>query len=73
MKNNKINLVVAVLYFVGSISFILSAVFHTVMLSKGLFSVAGLCLLMSSVAYLFIYVKNNRNEKDNSKKAESLE
>lgn len=71
MKNNKLNLVVAILYLVGGISFIYSAVVHTTTLSKGLFSVAGLCLLISSIAYFFTYMK--KSEKDNSKNVEPLE
>ena len=73
MKNNKFNLVFAVLYLVGGSSFILSAIFHTVTLSKGLFSVAGLCLLINSITSFITYVRNKKSEKHTSRHAESLE
>lgn len=63
MKNNKLNLVCAVLYMVASICFILAAVLHTAIQSKVLLGVAALCMLIGSIGFFITYIKNAKSEK----------
>ena len=63
MKNNKWNLVCAILYMSASICFILAATFNTVALAKGPFFVAGLCMLIGSIGFFSSYVKNKKSDK----------
>lgn len=63
MKNNKLNLVCAILYMIGSICFILAAVFHTKTQSIALSCVTGLFMLIGSIGFFSIYVKNKKSEK----------
>ena len=73
MKNNKLNLVCAILYMISSICFMLAAVFHTATQSKVLSCVAGLFMLIGSIGFFSRYVKNKKSEKNIGKDAESLE
>ena len=57
MKNNKLNLVCAILYLVSGICFILAAVFHTAVQSKILSCVAGLFMLIGSIGFFITYVR----------------
>ena len=64
MKNNKWYLISAILGMVTSVLFILAGAFNTITLAKGLFYVAGVCLLISSSGFYYTYVKNKISEKD---------
>ena len=72
MKNNKINLVCAILYMTASLCFIFAAVFHTETATNVLSCVAGISMLISSIGFFYTYVKNKKSEKI-SKDTESLE
>ena len=63
MKSNKWNLVSAILGMLSSAIFIVAAAFNTLMLAKGLFCVAGLCMLISSIGFFYSYFKNKKSQK----------
>lgn len=69
MKSNKWNFVIAIPNMAAALLFILAATFNTVALAKGLFYVAGLCMLISSSGFFYTYVKNKKGEIDQSSHA----
>lgn len=62
MKNNKLNLIAALLYLLASICFIITAITYDQALSKGLSIVASIFLFISSIGFFCTYVKNKRTE-----------
>ncbi len=60
MKSNKWNLITAILDLTASIFFVLAAVVQTENLSKALYGITAICLLIGGIGFFYTYAKNRK-------------